>query len=100
MAEKQKSDGVISLLSMILKGSGEVKSHFAPIVGQVKMLADEVLLLAKAVSSLSKSVHEHSIAIEDLYSLQVQILQQLSKSATDVAVPSAFQSKNKDEKPN
>lgn len=64
----------------------------------VKVLSSEFALLSKSVASLAKIVLEHSNTINDLFTIQTYILQQLKDRAEESTFVEV--DKDKPKKPN
>lgn len=96
--DMNKSDGVLALLGTIIKKSVDLPVDVASLTDRLRLIADEVKQITKSLSSFAITLHSHSIAIEELYTVQEALLRQLKVSGTDTMMPDT--NKEKSHKPN
>lgn len=96
--DTNKSDGVLALLGTIIKKSVDLPEDVATLADRLRLIADDVRQITKSLSSFALTLHSHSIAIEELYTVQEALLRQLKVSGTDTAMPDP--NKEKSQKPN
>lgn len=99
MQEKTKNEGLLSFITTVLKKSADLPSDVSILAASVKILSERLQTIASSVAILAKSVQEHNAAIDELYSMQAFVLQQLkSQQGVDSKLPTL--NKTKSDKPN
>lgn len=82
----KKNAGVAGFLATLLRNESNLSKEVADLTSAVKNLSSDFTILSKSVASLAKIVLEHSNTINDLFTIQSYILQQLKLRAEDDAV--------------
>ena len=97
----KQNSGLVEFLTSLMRGKDVTSRDVADLAAAVKTLATEFTVLAKSIATLAKIVHEHSLTINDLFTIQTYILQKM-KDQGDESVTSVLQeaTKNKPNKPN
>ena len=98
MQEKMKNEGLLSLLSTILKKSSELPEDVNFLVKSVKELANKLKDISEAVAIIAVTLQQHSVAIEELYSIQESLSRKSGSKSEDSKMPPL--NKMKSEKPN
>lgn len=96
--KNEAEGGILSLLTSIIKKSIDVPEEVVSLSNGVKILASELTKVAHSVSKLTKMVHEHHDAIEQILTVQAYIISNMKPMGADPQFPDLH--KEKSEKPN
>lgn len=98
MEQKSKNESLMNFLTTLLRRSADLPEDIKTMVESTKKLSEELIKLSKTVATLVVTVYDHSAAINDLYNVQLFILQQLKSQGIETKVPDPR--KDKFNKPN
>lgn len=93
-----KPEGVLALLGAIIKNSVDLPDDVSLLATGLKTLAEEVKQITKTLTAIASALHSHSIAINELFTVQEIVLKQLKLDLNDTKLPDL--SKDKSQKPN